>query len=154
MAQMVKNPPAMWETWVWCLGWERSPGGGHGNPLQYSCLENSHGQRSLGGYNPWCRKELDMTEPLHFTSSLILLVELQNMKMKFTFSIAFVIAHCIEIIMTMALNQFKNFDIFFTKYITCLHRVTILLKWENCKGICCDNMCLFSRKKYMIWKYS
>ena len=69
-----------------------------------------------------------MTEPLHFTSSLILLVELQNMKMKFTFSIAFVIAHCIEIIMTMALNQFKNFDIFFTKYITCLHRVTILLK--------------------------
>ena len=58
-----------------------------------------------------------MTEPLHFTSSLILLVELQNMKMKFTFSIAFVIAHCIEIIMTMALNQFKNFDIFFTKYI-------------------------------------
>ena len=21
-------------------GWERSPGGGHGNPLQYSCLEN------------------------------------------------------------------------------------------------------------------
>ena len=25
----------------------RSPGGGHGNPLQYSCLENPHGQRSL-----------------------------------------------------------------------------------------------------------
>ena len=24
------------------------PGGGHGNPLQYSCLENPHGQRSLG----------------------------------------------------------------------------------------------------------
>ena len=28
----------MLETWVWSLG--RSPGGGHGNPLQYSCLEN------------------------------------------------------------------------------------------------------------------
>ena len=27
----------------------RSPGGGHGNPLQYSCLENPHGQRSLVG---------------------------------------------------------------------------------------------------------
>ena len=26
--------------WVWSLGWGRSPGGGHGNPLQYSCLEN------------------------------------------------------------------------------------------------------------------
>ena len=29
-------------------GLGRSPGGGHGNPLQYSCLENPHGQRSLG----------------------------------------------------------------------------------------------------------
>ena len=28
----------------------RSPGEGHGNPLQYSCLENPHGQRSLAGY--------------------------------------------------------------------------------------------------------
>ena len=33
------------------------PGGGNGNPLQYSCLENSHGQRSLVGYSPWGRKE-------------------------------------------------------------------------------------------------
>ena len=30
----------------------RSPGGGHGNPLQYSCLENPHRQRSLEGYSP------------------------------------------------------------------------------------------------------
>ena len=30
----------------------RSPGGGHGNPLQYSCLENPHGLRSLAGYSP------------------------------------------------------------------------------------------------------
>ena len=29
-------------------GLGRSPGGGHGNPLQYSCLENPHGQRNLG----------------------------------------------------------------------------------------------------------
>ena len=28
----------------------RSPGGGHGNPLQYSGLENPYGQRSLAGY--------------------------------------------------------------------------------------------------------
>ena len=27
----------------------KSPGEGHGNPLQYSCLENPHGQRSLAG---------------------------------------------------------------------------------------------------------
>ena len=31
------------------LGLGRTPGGRHGNPLQYSCLENSHGQRGLGG---------------------------------------------------------------------------------------------------------
>ena len=30
-------------------GLERSTGGGHGNPFQYSCLENPHGQRSLVG---------------------------------------------------------------------------------------------------------
>ena len=40
----------------------RSPGGGHGNPLQYSCLEKPHGQRSLAGYSPWGGKELDRTE--------------------------------------------------------------------------------------------
>ena len=39
-----------------------SPGGGHGNPLQYSCLENPHGQRSLAGYSSWGHKESDMTE--------------------------------------------------------------------------------------------
>ena len=139
VAQLVKNPPAMWETWVRSLGWEdplekgkaiyssilglllwlswsrirlqcgrpgldswvgkipwrrerlpplvflgfscgsdgkesacnvgdlgsipglgRSPGGGHGNPLQYSCLENPHGQRGLVGYSPWgCRVRHD-----------------------------------------------------------------------------------------------
>ena len=37
-------------------GLGRSSGGGHGNPLQYSCLENSHGQRSLVGYSPWHRR--------------------------------------------------------------------------------------------------
>ena len=42
----------------------RSPGGGHGNPLQYSCLKNPHGQRSLAGYSPWGHKESDMTEEL------------------------------------------------------------------------------------------
>ena len=42
----------------------RSPGEGHGNPLQYSCLENPHGQRSLEGYSPWCPKEPDTTEQI------------------------------------------------------------------------------------------
>ena len=38
---MVKNLPAMQGTWVQSLGQEDSPGEGNGNPLQYSCLENS-----------------------------------------------------------------------------------------------------------------
>ena len=41
-------------------GLGRSPGGGHGNPLQYSCRENPQGQRSLVGL-VGC-KESDMTE--------------------------------------------------------------------------------------------
>ena len=48
----------------------RSPGEENGNPLQYSCLEKSHGQRSLVGYIPWGHKELDTTEWLHFLSFL------------------------------------------------------------------------------------
>ena len=41
----------------------KSPGGGgHGNPLQYSCLENPHEQRSLVGYSLQGCKELDTTE--------------------------------------------------------------------------------------------
>ena len=44
------------------LGSGGSPGGGHDNPLQYSCLENPHGQRSLEGYSPLGYKELDTTK--------------------------------------------------------------------------------------------
>ena len=40
---------------VWSLGWE------DGNPLQYSCLDNPRGQRSLVGYSPWDHIESDMT---------------------------------------------------------------------------------------------
>ena len=43
-------------------GLGRSPGGENGNPLQYSCLEKSHGQRSMSGYGPHGCKESDMTE--------------------------------------------------------------------------------------------
>ena len=43
-------------------GLGRCPGEGHGNPLQYSCLENPQGQRNLVGCSPWDRKESDTTE--------------------------------------------------------------------------------------------
>ena len=44
------------------LGLERSPGGGHGNPLQYSCLENPKTEETTGLYSPQCHKASDMTE--------------------------------------------------------------------------------------------
>ena len=51
----------------------RPPGGGHGNPCQYSCLENPHGQRNLAGSSQWGHKELDMTERLSMTHSVLYL---------------------------------------------------------------------------------
>ena len=42
----------------------RSPGGGNGNPFQDFLPENCHGQRSLAGYSPKGRKELNTTEYL------------------------------------------------------------------------------------------
>ena len=50
----------------------RSPGEGNGNPLQYSSLEKSHGQRSQAGYSPWDCKESDMTEQLNYNNKVVL----------------------------------------------------------------------------------
>ena len=50
-------------------GLGRSPGGGHGNSLQYSCLQNPYGQRSLVGYNPWGHRESNTTERLTLSLS-------------------------------------------------------------------------------------
>ena len=47
VAQMLKNLPPVQETQVQSLGWEDPLEKGNRNPLQYSCLENPHGQRSL-----------------------------------------------------------------------------------------------------------
>ena len=60
VAQMVKNRPAMQETWVQSLSQEDPLE--DGNPLQDSCLENPHGQRRLVGYSLWGHKESDTTE--------------------------------------------------------------------------------------------
>ena len=67
VALVVKSLPAeagsrRQETQVRSLGREDSPGGGHGNPLQYSCLENPRGQRNQAGYSPRGHKESDTTK--------------------------------------------------------------------------------------------
>ena len=61
MAQTVKNPPTMQESWVQSLGWEY--------PLEEGMAthpvilpENTHGQRSLVGHSPQGRRESDTTE--------------------------------------------------------------------------------------------
>ena len=52
VAQTVKNLPAMQGDLDSIPGLGRSLGRGHGNRLQYTCLENPHGQRNLAGYSP------------------------------------------------------------------------------------------------------
>ena len=42
-------------------GWGRSPGGGHGNPLQYSCLENPMDRGAWGASVHGVSKELDLS---------------------------------------------------------------------------------------------
>ena len=52
MALVIRNPPVnAGDRGVTSSipGWGRSPGGGHGNPLQYSSLENIHGGEEPGG---------------------------------------------------------------------------------------------------------
>ena len=48
----------------------RSSGGGHGNPAQYSCLENPHGQRNLAGYSLWGRQRVRHDLATHPTTNL------------------------------------------------------------------------------------
>ena len=58
---MVKNLPAIQETQVRPLVWE-DPLEKKWQPTSVFLPGESHGQRSLAGYSPWSRKELDMTE--------------------------------------------------------------------------------------------
>ena len=63
---MVKNPPANVGDVDSIPGLGISPGGGNGNPFWYSCLENSHGQRSLVGLQS-LGSQRDTTECLSFS---------------------------------------------------------------------------------------
>ena len=73
VAQLIKNLPAMRETWVWSPGWE-DPLEKEMAVLLYPVLFYSapvllpgkcHGWRSVVGYSPWDRKESDTTKQLH-----------------------------------------------------------------------------------------
>ena len=62
---VVKNPPSNAEDVGSVPGSGRSPGGGNGNPHQYSCLENSMDGRASRAVVYGVTKELDMTERLN-----------------------------------------------------------------------------------------
>ena len=55
-------PMGCWLRFLLDMSLSFFPGEGKGYPLQYSCLENPHGQRSLADFSPWGRKESDTTE--------------------------------------------------------------------------------------------
>ena len=59
-AQIVKNLPAMQETWFLSLGW-KDPRKREWLPVSVCLPREFHGQRSLAGYSQWGHKESDMT---------------------------------------------------------------------------------------------
>ena len=65
---MVKDLPAVWETWVRSLGWD-DPLGKEWQPTPVFLPGEFQGQRSLEGYSPWGHKELDRTEQLTLSLS-------------------------------------------------------------------------------------
>ena len=58
---VIKNPPASAEDTGLIPGSGRSPEGGHGNPLQYSCLGNSMDRGAWRAIVHRVAKDLDMT---------------------------------------------------------------------------------------------
>ena len=56
-------------------GLGRSPGEGNGNPLQYSCLQNPHGQGSLAGCSSWGHKESGTVKQLKLSLTFNLFME-------------------------------------------------------------------------------
>ena len=60
MAQLVKSPPVMQETWVRSLGWE--------DPLEKGLATHAS---ILAWRIPWGRKELDMTEKISLSFILV-----------------------------------------------------------------------------------
>ena len=69
VTQLVKNQPAMWETWVWSLGWE--------DPLEKGKAAHSSilwPGEFHGLYSPWGRKESDTSEWLSLFWSIFLFI--------------------------------------------------------------------------------
>ena len=107
----------------------RSLGEENGNPLQYSCLENSHVQRSLSGYTPWSCKQLDVTGHDWATNT-------------FTFHFRYLdVCYCCFWHLTIC-NQFWLYGLCVKEYIVKL----VLIYWNIFK-FCACNMNLYRHWK-------
>ena len=84
-------------------GLGRFPGRGHGNPFQYSCLENPHEQRSLAGYSPWGHKQSNTTERLS-TAQLISIMTIGK-------TIVLTIQTFVRIVIPLLFNMLSRFII-------------------------------------------
>ena len=104
VAQRVKHLPAMWETGVQFPELGRSSGGGNGNLLQYSCLENPMGRES------WCRHSPCVTKSW---------TQLSDFTLTFTFSnknSIYIIVNITVLFLKVILNIF--YRLFLPKFIT------------------------------------
>ena len=73
MAQLVKNLPEVWESQVRSLGQEDPLEQGMAKPTPVFLPGEFHGQRSLTGYSPWGSKELNTTERLTLSLTLVII---------------------------------------------------------------------------------
>ena len=89
VAQMVKNPPAMWENWVEKILWRRK-----WQPTPVFLPSEFHGQRSLSGYNLWGCEESDMTEQLSLNHSFRVYVDSLNEWKRIMFPQESLILYC------------------------------------------------------------
>ena len=98
------------------------------NPLQYSCLENPQGQRSLAGYSPWGRKESDTTEVTKQhgddTACLVTAIPEGLHFSVFQLSRTIIICHFPQVLTLVALSWIFS-DLFLKK---CPSVITLLIK--------------------------
>ena len=71
----------------------RSPGVRNGNLLRYSCLEKSHGQRNLEGYNPQGHKDSVMTEQTRMILQHKLLGSFPSKSLFFFYRSRYLVSH-------------------------------------------------------------
>ena len=120
---VVKNPPT--STGDVSVGLipesGRSPGGGLRNLLQYSCMENPHGQRNLVGYNPWgCRVVHDWATTIIIIRIILYSTTYMVSVFPFTFLNLFWICYVF---------QYKKESIFMLFHVTIQLFLYYLLQW-------------------------